>query len=77
MYEFPVNDRRIVEVHEVVVRPSMIGNSGAFGHCLHIPNMFFCSWQRICLFCQCNSKSNCHRGFCRQHGVVKIVGVVT
>ena len=36
-----VNDRRIVEVNEVVVRPGMIGNSGAFGHRLHIPNMFF------------------------------------
>ena len=46
------NDRRIVEVNDVVLRPSMIGNSGAFGPCLHIPGMFvFSSWQRICLFC--------------------------
>ena len=43
-YKFPdadisfVNDRRIVEVNDVVVGPSMIGNSGAFGHCLHISN---------------------------------------
>ena len=36
-----VNDRRIVEVNNVVVRPSMIGNSGAFGRCLHISNIFF------------------------------------
>ena len=37
------NDRRIVhvEVNDVVVRPRMIGNSGAFGCCLHISNMFF------------------------------------
>ena len=36
------------QVNDVVVRPSMIGNSGAFGCCLHISNMFFfSSWQRI------------------------------
>ena len=39
MQKFP--DRRIVEINDMVVRPSMIGNFGAFGRCLHISNMFF------------------------------------
>ena len=39
MQKFP--DRRIVEINDMVVRPSMIGNSGGVGRCLHISNMFF------------------------------------
>lgn len=51
-----------------------IGNSGAFARCLHIPDMSFFS---RCPVHQCNSKSNCRRGFCGQHRVVKLMGVVT
>ena len=42
MRKFPLSlIDAIVEVNDVVLRPSMIGNSGAFGRCLHVPNMFF------------------------------------
>ena len=36
-----VDERHIVEVNDLVVRPSVIGNSRAFAPCLLIPYMFF------------------------------------
>ena len=32
-----VNNRRVVEINDMVMRPSMICNSGAFGRCFYIP----------------------------------------
>ena len=32
-----VNDRRVVKINDMVMRPSMICNSGAFGRCFYIP----------------------------------------
>ena len=36
-----VNDRRVVEINDMVMRPSMISNSGAFGRCFYIPYVVF------------------------------------
>ena len=36
-----VNDRRVVQINDIVMRPSMISNSGAFGRCFYIPYVFF------------------------------------
>ena len=36
-----VNDRRVIKISDMVMRPSMISNSGAFGRCFYIPYVFF------------------------------------
>ena len=36
-----VSDRRVVKINNMVMRPSMISNSGAFGRCFYIPYVFF------------------------------------
>ena len=37
-----VNDRRVVEINDMVMRPSMIYSSGAFGRCsVYVPYVFF------------------------------------
>ena len=35
-----VNDRRVVEINDVTMRPSMISNSGAFSRYFYIPRVF-------------------------------------
>ena len=37
-----VNNRRLVEINDMVMRPRMICNSGPFGRCFYIPYVFPC-----------------------------------
>ena len=36
-----VNDRRVIQINDMVMRSSMICNSEAFGRCFYIPYVFF------------------------------------
>ena len=61
----------------MVVRPSVIGNSGAFGRCLHNPDtLFFPSGKLSACFAYVVPKATAKGDF-TQYRVVTLIGVET